>query len=72
MDQDFEEVVDAQALDDQVEEEDGAGARNGGNVGSEDYYDAFLGVLSAVRESEIKDMPVSSALRSLGEGAMAI
>jgi hypothetical protein len=72
MDQDFEEVVDAQALDDPVEEEDGAGARSGGNAGSEDYYDAFLGVLSAVRESEIRDMPASSALRCLGEGAMAI
>jgi hypothetical protein len=64
--------VDAQALDDQVEEEDGRAARNGGDIGSQDYYDAFLGVLSAVQESEIKDMPVSSALRCLGEEAMAI
>lgn len=69
--QDSEELVDAHALDDQWEEEDGAGA-SGVDIGSQDYYDAFLGVLSAVRKSEIKDMPVSSALRCLGEEARAV
>ncbi|KAK0721905.1 ankyrin repeat-containing domain protein [Lasiosphaeria miniovina] len=29
------------------------------NIDSQDYYDAFLEVSSAVRESEIKDMPLS-------------
>ncbi len=71
VDQDSEELVDAHALDDQWEEEDGAGA-SGGDIGSQDYYDAFLGVLSAVRKSEIKDMPVSSALRCLDEEARAV
>src|SRR3954454_14775079 len=36
------------------------------------YYNAFLGVLSTVRRSEIKDMLVSSALKGLDEEARAI
>ena len=70
VDQDFEEVVDAHAFGDQGEEEDGAGA-NDGNIDSQDYYDAFLGVLSAVRKSEIKDMPLSSGVRCLADEARA-
>ena len=69
--QDFEEVVDTHAFGDQGEEEDDAGA-NDGNIDSQDYYDAFLGVLSAVRESEIKGMPLSSGVRCLDDEARAI
>jgi hypothetical protein len=71
MDQDFEEAVDAHALDDQEEAEDGIGA-DGGNIDSQAYYDALLGVLSSVQQSEIKDMPVSSALRHLDEEARTV
>ncbi|KAH8659484.1 hypothetical protein BGZ61DRAFT_292883, partial [Ilyonectria robusta] len=56
LDQDFEEIVDADAFGDQMGEEDGGRADNE-NIDSQEYYDAFLGVLSAVRRSEIKDMP---------------
>ena len=70
LDQDFEEIVDTHAFGDQGGE-DGAGAGDE-SVGSQDYYDAFLGVLSAVIGSEINDMPVSSALRCLDEEARAV
>ncbi|KAL6406058.1 hypothetical protein AUP68_10619 [Ilyonectria robusta] len=70
LDEDFEEIVDTHAFGDQREEE---GARvDNENIDSQEYYDAFLGVLSAVRGSEIKDMPVSSAVRCLHEEARAI
>jgi len=62
-------MADAHVLDDHWEENDGP---IGDNIGSQDCYDAFLGVLSAVRKSEIKDMPVSLALRCLDEEARAV
>ena len=68
--QDFEDVVDAHAFGDKGEEEDGSGANNG-NIDSQDYYDAYLGAFSAFRESEIKDIPLSSGVRSLVEEARA-
>ncbi|KAF6528270.1 hypothetical protein HZS61_008572 [Fusarium oxysporum f. sp. conglutinans] len=71
LDQDFEEIVDAHAFGDQREEEDGTRADEE-NTDSQEYYNAFLGVLTAVRRSEIKDMPVSSVLRCLYEEARAI
>jgi hypothetical protein len=71
LDQDFEDIVDAHAFGDQGGEGDGA-RTDDENIDSQDSYDAFLGVLSAVRGSEIKDMPVSSALNSLDEEARAI
>jgi len=71
LDQDFEETVDVHAFDGRGgEEEDGVA--DGENTEPQDYYDAFLGVLSAVRGSEIKDMPVNLALRSLDEEARAV
>ncbi|KAG7000807.1 ATP-dependent DNA helicase PIF1 [Fusarium oxysporum f. sp. conglutinans] len=60
LDQDFEEIVDAHAFGDQREEEDGTRADEE-NTDSQEYYNAFLGVLTAVRRSEIKDMPVSAS-----------
>jgi len=73
LDQDFEELVDMHTFGDQrgeVEEDD---ARvDNENIDSQDYYDALLGILSAVCESEIKDMPMSSALRSLHKEASVI
>ncbi|KNB04282.1 hypothetical protein FOXG_22453 [Fusarium oxysporum f. sp. lycopersici 4287] len=71
LDQDFEEIVDAHAFGDQREEEDGTRADEE-NTDSQEYYNAFLGVLTAARRSEIKDMPVSSVLRCLYEEARAI
>jgi hypothetical protein len=71
MDEDVEEAVDAHALGDQWEKENGSGTSDG-NIGSQDYYDAFLGILSAVRGSKIRDMPVISALRCLEEEARAV
>ncbi|KAH7190414.1 hypothetical protein DER44DRAFT_753229 [Fusarium oxysporum] len=56
LDQDFEEIVDAHAFGDQREEEDGTRADEE-NTDSQEYYNAFLGVLTAARRSEIKDMP---------------
>ena len=71
MDHDSEEVVDKHDLDNRWKDEDGVIAKSG-SVGSQDYYDAFLGLISAVHESEIKDMPVSSALRCLHEEPSAV
>lgn len=72
MDPDFEEVVDIHAVDSQGEEGGDSAGTNGGNIDPEEYCDAVLNVLSAVRESEIKSMPMSSALRCLVEDARAV
>lgn len=42
------------------------------SLNPQDYYEAFLDVLSAVRGSEIKDMAAISALRRLDEEARAV
>lgn len=52
------------AFNDPQEEEDNARANNK-NINSQDYYDAFLRVLSAVWESEIKYISLSSGVRCL-------
>jgi len=52
-------------------EEDGARADDD-NIDRDDYYNAFLGILSAVRGGEVKEMPASSALGCLHEEARAI
>ncbi len=71
IDKDSDEVIDTYALGDQGE--DGSGIRDdGGDADVQDYYDAFIGVLAAVRESEIKDMPVCSALKCLDGEARAV
>ncbi len=71
LDEESDDDVDVAALDYHWEEDDGAGP-TGGSIGSQDCFDAFLDVLSAIRESEIKNMPVSLALKCLGEEARAI
>jgi len=40
-------------------------------TGLQQYYEAILGVVSSVQESEIKDLAVNSALKRLGEEANA-
>jgi hypothetical protein len=52
-------------------EEDGA-RTDKENLSTQDYYNAFLDVLSSVRGGEIRDMPVSSALGFLEEEARAV
>jgi len=71
LDPDFEEVVDVYTFGDPEGEEDGV-RTDKENLGVQDYYDAFLDVLSSVRGGEIRDMPVSSALGCLEEEARAI
>lgn len=70
LEQDFEDMVDTHAFEEHGGEDE-EGVTEDDNIDS-DYHDAFLGVLSAVRKSEIKDMPVISELNSLDEQARAI
>ena len=71
IDKDIDEAIDTHALGDQGEE--GSGFReDDGRVDVQDSYDAFIGVLSAVRNSEIKDMPVCSDLKRLDREARAV
>jgi hypothetical protein len=71
LEEEHDDIADADAFGDQAREEDGAGVDVGG-IDAEDHYEAFLGVLSAVRGSEIKDMAATSALRRLDEEARAV
>lgn len=71
IDEEFEDTADTHAFEDQGGEEE-EGVTEDNNIDSEDYHDAFLGILSAVRNSEIKDMPVISELNCLDEEARAI
>lgn len=71
-DQDFEEIVDPQALGGAGPEEDGTTMEDESRERHR-YWNAFLDVLSgAARRSSIKDMSISSALRSLSEDAEAV
>ncbi|KAK8859546.1 hypothetical protein PGQ11_010280 [Apiospora arundinis] len=71
-DQDFEEIVDPQALGGAGLEEDGTASEDE-NRERQEYWNAFLDILSgAARGSSIKDMAISSALRSLNENAEAV
>ena len=64
-------MADTHAFEDQGGKEE-EGVVEDDNIDSEEHHDAFLGVLSAVRNSEIKDMPVISELNSLDEQARVI
>jgi hypothetical protein len=71
LEEEHDDIADADAFGDQARDEDGAGV-DAGDFDAEDHYEAFLGVLSAVRGSEIKDMAATSALRRLDEEARAV
>ncbi|KAK8869384.1 hypothetical protein PGQ11_007962 [Apiospora arundinis] len=71
-DQDFEEAIDPQAFGGAGAEQDRADSEEESRERQE-YWNAFLDTLSgAARRSSIKDMAISSALRSLNEDAEAI
>jgi hypothetical protein len=53
LDQDFDETVDVHVFDKERGDEDVTGADDQ-NVDAQAYYNAFLGVLSAARASEIR------------------
>jgi hypothetical protein len=71
LEEESDDIADANAFGDPARDEDGAGA-DVERIDAEDHYEAFLGVLSAVRGSEIKDMAATSALGCLDEEARAV
>ena len=54
LDWDFEEIVDAHVFSD--EEEEDSTRVDDENIDSLDYYNAFLGVLSVVKGSDVKNI----------------
>jgi len=70
LDQDFEKIVDIYIFGDQGGED--SIRMDDENIDSKDYYNTFLGVLSAVRGSEVDDILISSALKCLKKEAWAV
>jgi hypothetical protein len=66
-----EDIVEAFDFADEAEDDDGAGA-NAESTNPQDHYEAFVDILAAVQNSEIKDMAATSTLRDLVEDARAV
>ena len=71
LNQDFEEIIDIYVFGDQEKQKDDSKPSDD-NIDLQNYYNAFLEVLSFAKRNDIKDISVNSVLRYLDKETKAI